>query len=444
MPFERTNEGRELRLASHGFARFLSAGFLLFWLCGWAVGETLVLFILVKGAIALLTGQPPEPGRAPLEAGAAVMIGAFLLFWLSLWTFGGVAAIAEFLRLVWGEDRVVVSSGRLTVIHTRGPFRSSRTFERGEIRSVELIGRAGRIALATARGRFEVSALGSPVERMNAAEDLRTELNLPDGEAHASGSLPSRWEEIITPEGERALVARRSTRRQQAWVATAFAMAVATLALVVGRSAVQHPGHAIPAVILLVFAGFAAAGAIWLARGRMEWRVGGGRLTLRRRYGAKVSDVFEARALRMEEQTDSDGDTFYVLYALRDPAAGDPTAAKQATWPTGPNAKATFSVSVRWTSGPPKGSKTVARLQDDASTVRDLAFWLSRAADIPLDDRSTPQAQALDLAALKAQLEQSGSLGKWASKVVTRLEVARPETSTGLGERGEPGRRSGT
>src|SRR5262245_32857685 len=104
MPLERTNEGRELRLASRGAGRFLSAGFLAFWLCGWAVGETLVLFILVKGAIALFTGQPPEPGRAPLEAGPALMTGAFLLVWVTFWTFGGYAAIAEFLRLVFGED----------------------------------------------------------------------------------------------------------------------------------------------------------------------------------------------------------------------------------------------------------------------------------------------------------------------------------------------------
>src|SRR5262245_49677542 len=102
---ERTNEGWELQLTSQGVGRYLSAAFLAFWLCIWAVGESVVLWIVVVGAIALLTGRPPEPGREPLELGPAVMAGAFFVVWLTMWTVGGIAAFLEEMRLLWGRDR---------------------------------------------------------------------------------------------------------------------------------------------------------------------------------------------------------------------------------------------------------------------------------------------------------------------------------------------------
>ena len=40
-----------------------------------------------------------------------VGIFLFLMLWLSFWTFGGVAAIFSFLRLVAGSDRLTVTGG---------------------------------------------------------------------------------------------------------------------------------------------------------------------------------------------------------------------------------------------------------------------------------------------------------------------------------------------
>jgi hypothetical protein len=421
MTMERTIEGRELRLASRGAGRFVSAGFLAFWLCGWAVGETIVLWLLVKGAIALLTGQPPDPGREPLEVGPAVMVGTFLLLWITLWTFGGIAAITEFLRLVWGEDRILVSGGRLTVTRVRGPFRSRRVFERSDIRSIPLVGRTNRLTVETRHGRIELSSLGSPSERIEGASALRAELNLSAEPAETPGALPPAWEEVITPEGERALVPNRGTRRIQARVAGGVAMVLAIVAFVLGRESLQRWDLAVPSVIALAFAAAAGAGALWLARGRMEWRIGGGRITLRKRMGTKVRDVFEARRLRLESTNDSDGDTWYALYALADGGATLP--------PSGSDVPTTAPALVRWSTSPPKHSKTIARLMDDAESVRDLGRWLSRVADIPLEDHSTSEAQAADLAQLRVQLEQSGRFGKWAAKVIDRLEQSGRKSS---------------
>src|SRR5215831_16294192 len=107
MAVERTIEGFRLTLKSQGAGRYASAAFLAFWLCGWAVGEAFALWMLIRGAWALLTGAPPDAGRAPLAVGPALIAGLFILMWLTLWTVGGIAAMSELLRLLWGEDRLV-------------------------------------------------------------------------------------------------------------------------------------------------------------------------------------------------------------------------------------------------------------------------------------------------------------------------------------------------
>ena len=60
-------EGLEFRLRPGGPGRWFKAAFLGVWLCGWAAGEAFALWALVIGARALLTGEPPKPGAAPLE-----------------------------------------------------------------------------------------------------------------------------------------------------------------------------------------------------------------------------------------------------------------------------------------------------------------------------------------------------------------------------------------
>src|SRR5262245_21101596 len=226
MAYEQSGGGGELKLRSCGVGRFMSAAFLAFWLCGWAVGEGFVLWILITGAAALVTGRPPEAGREPLQVGPALFMGAFLLAWLALWTVGGIAAIAELLRLLWGEDRIQVASGRLTVTWGRGPFQSQRVFERETIRAVSLTGFREHLILRTERESIELSGLGSQEERREGAAVLRAAIGLSD-DPSVSAAIPRGWEEVITSEGERALVADRSTRRAQARAASVVAMLLA-------------------------------------------------------------------------------------------------------------------------------------------------------------------------------------------------------------------------
>src|SRR5262249_37022271 len=123
MMLERTASGLEMELRATGIGRFLLAGFLSFWLTGWAAGEAFALWMLVGGARSLLPPGPPSGGHPqPLSVGRAVAAGVFLLFWLTLWTFGGIAAGRELLRLLFGRDRFRVNYDRLEVEQSFGLF----------------------------------------------------------------------------------------------------------------------------------------------------------------------------------------------------------------------------------------------------------------------------------------------------------------------------------
>jgi len=81
--------------------------FLCVWLCGWAVGETVALFLIGSGIYSLVTGTPTV-GGGPALLGPSLAVGCFLAEWLTLWTIGGVMAIRELLRSVWAEDRLML------------------------------------------------------------------------------------------------------------------------------------------------------------------------------------------------------------------------------------------------------------------------------------------------------------------------------------------------
>ena len=397
---ERTTEGWRLRLVPQGAGRFATAAFLAFWLCGWAAGEAFALWFLVKGAIALLTGTPVDHGR-PMPLGVLLFMALFLIVWLTLWTIGGIAAIATMFGLVWGEDRIEVASGQLTATWIRGPFRGRRPFQRDALRRIALTGRDDHMVLVTDKDRVDLSALGTRAQRLEALAELRAELGITETPS-AAATLPRGWEEIITPEGERAVVLDVATRHAQARVASIVTLAFAAATLAAARDLVHDPAMLGLAIVLLTLTTALAIGTLWLARGRWEWRIGNGLLTLRKRYGGNVRDAFEARRLMLDFSTDSDSDRWYEVLALRDPES-----------PPAPT-----RIPLR--PARPKNSRLVARAMNDADGMRDLAAWLANEAGVPLDDLTTPEAQAAQLAQVQALLDQS-KFGRWLN-----LKVVKP------------------
>jgi len=396
---ERVPEGWQVRFKPCGPLRYVSAAFLLFWLCGWAVGEAVALAFLAKGVLALMNGAPFDEGRSPLLLGPALAIGGFLLLWLSLWTLGGLAAIGEVLRLLWSEDRLIANASGITVARSRGPFRSSREIPRDSLRSIIMVPRSDALVAETPRGRIELTRLGTHEEREESATALRSELGLRE-EAPGTGPavLPKGWAEVITPEGERVVAVDAATQRLQARIAGLVAFAVGAFAFGLVVQAL-HRIIVIPIAILAAVGTIGMAWAtVWLARGRMEWKIGSGYLTLRRRFGSSAKDLFEARRLELVVSRDSDGDEWIALEALRDGAV-EP----------GPEHSSR---------GLSKNRRRITAALNEPTVPRLLGAWLSKAAGVPLEDRTSREARQAETTLTLDQLEKSGPVGRVAARLI--------------------------
>jgi hypothetical protein len=390
----------EFLLVPRGLGRYPTAIFLSVWLTGWLAGESLVIWFLVRGAIALLTGTPPGPNRNPLVLGPALAIAAFLLVWLFFWTIGGYAAARHLLELLWSSDRIAAGEAALQVKRRLGPFRWTEEFPRGTLRRIYLTDRERALTAETDAGPVLLSSLGTPADREGVAASLREELGVPEEpSADAVATVPEPWEEIVTPEGERAVVGSLAARRKQARVALAIAVVLGAVALVLVREASRDPKLTGLAITALVAASGMGWGAERLRSGRIEWRLGVGSITRRRRYRSRVHDRFEGVRLELTRQSDSDGDDWFRLVAV---AADAPEVPPSTGWGT--------------------GRKTIVSVLRDPTVPRRLGHWLSRRARIPFEDRTTKAALALEREMALVHLRESGAIGRRVAGWIERIE----------------------
>jgi hypothetical protein len=404
MLVEHTTHGMQVSLKPRGPGRFFAAGFLAFWLCGWAVGEVLVLTALVLLVVSWVTVGPVGPFEETPEPVPTLVGAGFMLVWLIGWTFGGIMAIRQLLSQVWAEDLITAASGGLIVERRRGPFRSKLEVSSHLLRRIHVLTGHGKLTAETDSGSVEISGLGTVDERKRAATTLGNYLGL-DYEPEAdesSADLPKGWKEVISPEGQVVLVEDPEQRRKLARI-----LAGLTAAGLVGSSMLVYRTlenlNALPLAAMICAATLGlAAGTNWLFRGRMEWRVGSAGLTLHRRYGRRVREAFQARALELTVSSDSDNDRWYVLDALASETPGAMNA---------PESK--------------KGRRRVYRAIHDPTEPRQLARWLSNRTGLPFTDRTTPEAREAHLAHLKEQLSEKGRLGQWAVRLIEYAEARR-------------------
>lgn len=318
MQCEHTTDGMQIRLKPRGSGRYFAAGFLLFWLCGWVAGEILVLTALVLLVASWVTGGPVGPLKETPDPVSTLVGGGFMLVWLTGWTFGGIMAVRQVLSLVWAEDRVTAASGGLIVERRRGPFRSTRETSRHLLKRIRVLAGHGKLTAETDSGSVEISVLGTVDERKQAATILGNYLGL-DFEpetVESSAELPEGWKEVISPEGEVVLVEDPEQRRKLARVVAGLTVAAVIGTTLLVLEALDEPSLLpITAMACAATLGLAAS-ANWLFRGRVEWRIGSAGLTQRRRYGRRVRDVFEARALELTVSSTGDNGRGYALEAV--------------------------------------------------------------------------------------------------------------------------------
>jgi hypothetical protein len=400
---EHVTQGMQVKLKPRGPGRFFGASFLIVWLCGWAAGEIFVLTVLVLGAISLITGNPVGPMKDPPEPGPALIGGAFLLFWFAGWTVGGIMAIRQLLSMVWAEDRIVAAGHGLLIERRLGPFRSPKEISRDQLRRIYLHPLTHALTAETATGSVEISSLGTPDEREQAVTVLSNYLGLvSERENGEPASLPHSWAEVVAPEGDLVLVENPEQRRKYARIVGVLAVAAATLAILFVYKA-RSDLNLLPLTAMAIAAAFALGlGANWLARGRMEWRIGSSMLVLRRRWGRRVRKLFEARALELTVSSDSDNDDWYELEAIASEHAGTQS-----------------------TRDSKKGRRKIDRAMHDPTEMQQLGRWLANRTGLPFTDRSTREERAAELARFKDQLSDKGMLGRWAVRLIEHAEARR-------------------
>ncbi len=309
-------------------------------------------------------------GTIRISQGGALAMGGFVLLWLVIWTLGGMAAMTEFFRLLCGEDRMSSEGGGLTLEQSRGPFRKRREFPRDTIRRF-LVTARGALVVETTKGQVDLSRLGTLEERQAAAKRLESELGITRQDpATAPVQLPKGWEEIITPEGERAVAPAAAPRRVKARFCGVIALGTIAGLLAV----IQHLTPRSPLIALAI------------------------QLGLGRRFGSGVKDVFQARGFEVLFAADrSDRGDWYALDAVSDPPATSVTALSPL-----PGAK----------------RKRVMTVSSDPMAARQLGIYLARAGNVPFLDHTAPEVHAAEVARMKEQLGKAGALGRLAVRLV--------------------------
>ncbi|MEA5390949.1 hypothetical protein VB738_06705 [Cyanobium gracile UHCC 0139] len=381
-----------------GPGRFVVAAFLLLWLCGWLAGEVFALWILWK-----LVGAFLASGEGALP------VALFLLVWLGLWSLGGAAALRALLRALWSEDRLTLAAdGMLERQVQRGPFRRRRVLPLREIRRFQLrradVG-GGPLVAELSGGSLDITRLGSLRQRQEAADQLNRRLGLrPLAEdssrpakvrVPAATVLPAGWREITPSFGTPLLVPDPALRQRHRLVMGLVNLVLWGLLALLLRSGPAWPGFwalGIPVALLALVGGW---GQMWLAFGRLEWRLEPRLLVLQRRFGRRLRTLGEARALELVERVDSDGDRSYRLQALR----------------------------------PPDPPLRVDDHAADPTPLRHLGAWLAARSHVPFDDRVPSEEQRrqqrrAETQRLLQQLAGSGRLGRWAARQLERAEAA--------------------
>lgn len=392
------------RFRPQGPGRFFVAAFLSFWLCGWLAGEIFALWVLWR-----LLGSGLATGQWALPA------VLFLLVWLSLWSVGGAVALRQVLGALWSEDRLVLGAdGSLVREAHRGPFRRRRALPHQEIRQFQVRGAGawgGPLVVELSGRSLEITRLGSLRERQEAADQLNRRLGLrPLAEDPADGPgqaqipavpvLPAGWQELIPSFGSPLLVPDQALRRQQRRVMGLVNLVLWGLLALLLRGGPAGPVFWVLGIPLALLALAGGWGQLWLAFGRLEWRLEPRLLVLQRRFGQRLRTLGEARALELVELVDSEGDRSYRLQALR----------------------------------PPDPPLRVDDHATDPTPLRHLGAWLAERSHVPFDDRVPSEEQRrqqrrAEMERLRQQLAGSGRLGRWAARQLERAEAAGAEAA---------------
>src|SRR5262245_38334519 len=318
---EPSDSGQQATLTASGILRFFPAGFLAFWLCGWAVGEWFGLRMFASLLRTLLGWSflaqwfPPLGGKAP-DGPVLWFFVAFLTFWLVFWTIGGIGAFQQMLLMLCGRDVIRWGTDALEVEHRALWFVNRTRIPAREITGIRVT--KVSIVADTRRRAVRLTALGSVDDRRQLGAMLE------DWRATAAPPEPLREDESPVPmfvtfrdeTGAIALQAPPGARRTSGVLMAVLALALFAAALSLHT---QKSGAGLVVGMLVLGLGGAGClyGALWLLAARESWHMGPTRLERRREFfGRTWSTEFVPLELQLTATNDSDGDTRWDLVAI--------------------------------------------------------------------------------------------------------------------------------
>ncbi len=334
-------DGEQVVLRPTGLLRYLPAAFLASWLCGWAVGEVVVLVLLFGPAAgpfleAVRDVLPFSVGRIPLPSGCLPLpVLAFLTLWLTFWTWGGVSAAWELLRLLAGSDRYELRPGSFTYRRCAGPFGRTREFRAGSVEAIVDRRRKSQLVAVVAGKEIQLSAGVPPEIGPWLAGRLRAALRLDRTGAAAAAAatadpsastavvapaVPSQWQATPRPEGGVVLAAPAAKSRKAAGCAVVVGVLVTAGAVALVAAAFARKGR-VDGIVGIATAAVVAtvlvdALCLWVTMARDAWVLSKGQVERRRRFGPwSRRRAVRGGTLVVRLSTDDDGDDWFELEA---------------------------------------------------------------------------------------------------------------------------------
>jgi len=299
-----------------------------------------------------------------LEKAPWIAIAALLLLY-SIWVIS--AGIMAIIWMTWAEDQLALDQEALWLLQKRGPLVSSLTIPRKNIRSLFIKPANSMIMIALKSNLIPLTCFGTHAEQNQAVVQLCKALALPDNSASVLHEcLPSSWHETDGPNGERLVIQNPKTRRREALILAILTTMVWLGLILLCRERQSELNLMAVELGLLLLGSWMVRVTIWMFWGRDEWRIEHGKLIHQRRFASTVTELAEARALKLSKISfQFPGEDEHISYHL----------------------KAVNLVELSFRSfriSPQKSTLIESSL--DLGELRHLAQWLSQQAAIPLHD----------------------------------------------------------
>lgn len=302
-------------LRTQGCARVVSSIFLLLWIGPWAVGEYFALTALAAFAGVAIPFPLPVPVADGLHPISLLPI-VFLAAWLAFWTWGGVSAMLEVIRLWFGRDVFTIGQGEMHLVRNFGLFSRSMSLSSGEEADVVLRRRGQALMLKRGRSTRLLTSLGSAGERRWLRDEIRNRLQL-RGNLAAAESLP---DHEITSRQDGMIVISHSPGSNRKARGCGFVILglLATPILYLATSFSRETGEASP--LLFLMGTVLSLVGIYCLAAREEWIIGPNHYEHRRSVGPWTvhSPIVRDATLHLKNERDSDGDDVIAL-ELRTP-----------------------------------------------------------------------------------------------------------------------------